>query len=108
MPGYDTIPDSDTHALIYKYSLNSVDVNEIFKPAQELLSFPPGTIVQLTKESVNPWYAEFLRGMLSETDWRGGMFDVLPGNARTNMEGDAVGFFTAADVLHKIDTISLK
>jgi hypothetical protein len=45
----------------------------------------------------------FLRGVLSETDWRGGMFDVLPGNARTNMEGEAIGFFTAADVLR--DTI---
>jgi len=26
------------------------------------------------------------------------MFDVLPGNVRTNMEGEAIGFFTAADV----------
>ncbi len=34
------------------------------------------------------------------------MFDVLPGNARTNMEGEAIGFFTAADVLR--DTIDIK
>lgn len=103
VPGYGGLPDSATHALIYYYSLNSVDVNEIFKPAQEHVRFPPGTIVFREKESVNPWYAEFLRGMLSETNWRGGMFDVLPGNARSNMEGDAIGFFTAADILR--DTI---
>lgn len=103
VPGYAGLPDSATHALIYYYSLNSVDVNEIFKPAQEHVRFPPGTIVFREKESVNPWYAEFLRGMLSETNWRGGMFDVLPGNARSNMEGDAIGFFTAADILR--DTI---
>lgn len=105
VPGYDTLPDSDTHAVIYKYSLNSVDVNEIFKPSQEHVRFPPETIVFREKESVNHWYAEFLRGMLSETDWRGGMFDVLPGNARTNMEGDAIGFFTAADIIR--DTIPI-
>lgn len=103
--GYRHLPDSATHAVIHHYSLNSVDVNEIFKPAQEQVRFPLGTIVYLEKESVNPWYAEFLRGMLSETNWRGGMFDVLPGNARTNMEGDAIGFFTVADILR--DTIVL-
>lgn len=103
--GYEGLPDSATHAVIYHYSLNSVDVNEIFKPEQEHVRFPPGTLVFREKESVNPWYAEFLRGMLSETNWRGGMFDVLPGNARTNMEGDAIGFFTAADILR--DTIKV-
>ncbi len=41
--------------------------------------------------------------MLSETDWRGGVFDVLPGNARTNLSEGAVGFFTAADVIR--DTV---
>ena len=101
--GYEGLPDSATHAVIYHYTLKGVDVNEIFKPPQEHVRFPPGTIVFREKESVNSWYAEFLRGILSETNWRGGMFDVLPGNARTNMEGDAIGYFTAADVLR--DTI---
>lgn len=106
LPAYQGLPDSATHAVIYHYTLNGVDVNKIFKPSQEHVRFPPGTIVFREKESVNPWYAEFLRGVLSETDWRGGMFDVLPGNARTNMEGDAIGYFTAADVLH--DTLLIE
>lgn len=106
--GYEGLNDSVPHAVMYHYTLNGVDVNEIFKPSQEHVRFPPGTIVFREKESVNPWYGEFLRGILSETDWRGGMFDVLPGNARTNMEGEAIGFFTAADVLHDIDTINIK
>jgi len=101
--GYETIPDSVKHAVIYHYTLNGVDVNKIFKPAQEHVRFPPGTVVFREKESVNRFYGEFLRGVLSETDWRGGMFDVLPGNARSNMEGAAIGFFTAADVLR--DTV---
>ncbi len=104
--GYTSLPDSATHAVMYHYTLKGVDVNEIFKPSQEHVRFPPGTIVFREKESVNLWYGEFLRGILSETDWRGGMFDVLPGNARTNMEGEAIGFFTAADVLR--DTIRIE
>jgi len=102
--GYDTLPDTENHAEIYHYTLNGVDVNKTFKPAQEHVRFPPGTVVFREKESVTAWYGEFLRGVLSETDWRGGMFDVLPGNARTNMVGDAIGFFTAADVIR--DTIA--
>jgi hypothetical protein len=48
-------------------------------------------------------YAEFLRGMLSETDWRGGVFAVLPGNARTNLSEGALEYFTAAEVIR--DTV---
>jgi hypothetical protein len=104
--GYGDLPDSATHAVVYHYTLNGVDVNKLFKPAQEQILFPPGTRVFREKESVNPWYGEFLRGVLSETDWRGGMFDVLPGNARTNMQGEAIGFFTAAEVIR--DTIVIR
>ena len=106
LPGYDTLPDTENHAVIYHYTLNGVDVNKIFKPPQEHVRFPPGTIVFREKESVTAWYGEFLRGVLSETDWRGGMFDVLPGNARTNMVGEAIGFFTAADVIR--DTLVVR
>ena len=101
--GYKDLPDSLTHAVIYHYTLNGVDVNKLFKPQQEQIRFPDSTRVVREKESVNNWYGEFLRGILSETDWRGGMFDVLPGNARTNMVGEAIGFFTAAEVIR--DTI---
>lgn len=104
--GYKLLPDSSNHAVIYHYTINGVDVNKLFKPPQEHVRFPPGTIVYREKESVNGWYGEFLRGILSETDWRGGMFDVLPGNARTNMEGEAIGFFTAAEVIR--DTVTVK
>jgi hypothetical protein len=106
VPGYDTLPDEETHAVIYHYALNSIDVNRIFSPDREHVRFPPGTIVYREKESVNRWYEEFLRGMLSETDWRGGVFDVLPGNAQTNLTEGAVGYFTAAEVIR--DTVVIK
>jgi len=103
VPGYETLPEEDTHALIYHYTLGSIDVNRFFPPDREHVRFPPGTIVFREKESVNGLYEEFLRGMLSETDWRGGLFDVLPGNARTNLSEGAIGFFTATEVIR--DTV---
>lgn len=103
VPGYDTLSDGENHALIYHYTLNSVDVNRIFSPDREHVRFPPGTIVFREKESVSREYEEFLRGVLSETDWRGGVFDVLPGNARTNLSEGAVGFFVATEVIR--DTV---
>jgi len=103
VPGYDTLSDGENHALIYHYTLNSVDVNRIFSPDREHVRFPPGTIVFREKESVSREYEEFLRGVLSETDWRGGIFDVLPGNARTNLSEGAIGYFTASEVIR--DTV---
>jgi len=67
--GYENLPDSENHAVIYHFTLDGVDVNEIFKPQQEHVRFPPGTIVYREKESVNAWYGEFLRGVLSEPIW---------------------------------------
>ena len=104
--GYDTLPYDQNHALIYHYTLNSVDVNRLFSPDQEHVRFPPGTIVFREKESVSRRYGDFLRSMLSETDWRGGVFDVLPGNARTNLSEGAVGYFTAAEVIR--DTVVIE
>ena len=106
LPGYDTLPRDETHALIYHYTLGSVDVNRIFAPDREHVRFPPGTIVFREKESVSREYEEFLRGMLSETDWRGGVFDVLPGNARSNLADGAIGFFAAGEVIR--DTVVIE
>jgi len=103
VPGYDTLPPEETHALIYHYTVGTIDVNRLFPPDREHVRFPPGTIVFREKESVNGFYEEFLRGMLSETDWRGGVFDVLPGNARTNLSEGAIGYFTASEIIR--DTV---
>ncbi len=101
--GYDTLSDDKNHALIYHFTLNSVDVNRLFSPDREHVRFPPGTVVFREKESVSREYGVFLRSILSETDWRGGVFDVLPGNARTNLTEGAIGYFTAAEVIR--DTV---
>lgn len=107
LPGYDTLPDADNHATLFHYTLESIDVNEIFSPEEEHIRFPPGTVIQRTKESVSVGYEEFLRGMLSETSWRGGVFDVMPGNAFNNFDSDRVlGYFVATTVIR--DTVTIR
>jgi len=85
-------------ALQIFYDLKNVDVVEQFKPDQEIVEFPEGTIIIRKKYSVSDEYRDYLRGMLSETAWRGGVFDVFPANAATNLSTGAVGFFAVSTV----------
>lgn len=105
LPGYDTLSDEQNHAVLYGFFFDAltVDVNALFSPPQDRVFFPPGTRVLLTKESLSSGYAEFLRGMLSETAWNGGLFDVKPGDPFTNLSRGAIGYFAATSVLR--DTV---
>lgn len=81
------------------YDLKTIDVNEIFKPEKEVFAFPANSIIIRKKFSVSGRYREFLRSMLSETEWRGGVFDVQRANPPTNIIGGAVGFFAVSTVV---------
>jgi Domain of unknown function (DUF4249) len=91
------------HSLFYTFSLNTLDVNQFFKPKAEILVFPKKTMIIRTKYSLAPDHARYIRGLLSETQWSGGWFDVMPGNLHTNMSQGAVGYFGACSVLR--DTV---
>ena len=81
------------------YDLNTIDVNEIFKPKKEDFNFPANAIVVRKKYSVSPAYKAFLRSVLSETEWRGGVFDVQREDATTNLSEGAIGFFAVSTVV---------
>lgn len=81
------------------YDLKTIDVNEIFKPEKERFYFPEQTSVVRRKYSVSPAYRAFLRSMLSETEWRGGAFDVDRANVPSNLSEGAVGFFAVCSVV---------
>ncbi|MEO5600909.1 MAG: DUF4249 family protein [Cyclobacteriaceae bacterium] len=81
------------------YDLKTIDVNEIYKPDKEAFFFPKQTTVFRKKYSVSPAYKIFLRSMLSETEWRGGVFDVQRENVPTNLSEGAVGFFAVCSVV---------
>ncbi|HEX8041058.1 MAG TPA: hypothetical protein VF490_18020, partial [Chryseosolibacter sp.] len=81
------------------YDLKTIDVNELYKPDKAPFYFPAGSVVIRRKYSVSPEYRSFLRSMLSETEWRGGVFDVERSNVTTNLSKGAVGFFAVCSVV---------
>ncbi len=101
IPGYEDLPDEENHAIVfgYQFSILTVDANEMFASSHDRVRFPPGTTVIITKESLSDGYQEYLRGMLSETTWNGGMFDVKPGDPFTNLSAGAIGYFAATTVV---------
>ena len=99
LPGFRNLPAEQTRAYIVYYTVKSIDVNKIFKPAKERVPFPVGTRVYRRQYSMNQWQEDFVRTLMAETEWRGGLFDVQPGNVRTNLSEGAVGYFSVSQVV---------
>jgi hypothetical protein len=93
------IAGSTCKGRVMSYHLNTIDVNEIFKPEKATFYFPVNTTIIRTKYSVSPAYKAFLRSVLSETEWRGGVFDVQHADATTNLSEGAIGFFAVSTVV---------
>jgi hypothetical protein len=93
------VPGLSCDGKIVFYDLKTIDVNEIFKPDKEPFYFPPQSLVIRKKYSVSARYRTFLRSMLSETEWRGGVFDVQRSDVTTNLSEGAVGFFAVCSVV---------
>ncbi len=85
--------------LVVFYDLKTIDVNEGTKPTKEDFVFPAGATVVRRKYSLSQAYKTYLRGLLSETEWRGGPFDVDRANAPTNLSRGATGFFAVCTVV---------
>ena len=90
------------------YDLKTIDVNEIFKPRKEDFNFPANSIVIRRKYSVSPAYKAFLRSMLSETEWRGAVFDVQRADVTTNLSNGAIGFFAVSTVVSDTTVVVAK
>lgn len=90
------------------YDLKTLDVNDIYKPKKEDFTFPLNSVVVRRKYSVSPAYRSFLRSVLSETEWRGGVFDVQRANATTNLSEGAIGFFAVSTVVSDTTLITSK
>lgn len=88
----------DGAGLVIFYDLKTVDVQEGTRPPKEDFVFPAGSLVVRRKFSVSPAYKSFLRGVLSETEWRGSAFDAERANAPTNLTNGAIGFFAVTTV----------
>ncbi|QSE98062.1 DUF4249 family protein [Fulvivirga lutea] len=96
-------PQESCEGRVVFYDLKNIDVQEIFATEKDEFYFPQGSTVIRRKHTVSDRYKEFLRSLLSETEWRGGFFDITRDNIPTNVEGDAVGFFATVTV--DVDTL---
>lgn len=93
VPGYQNTDTAKCKARLLFYTLPTLDVSEIFAPVVEQVSFPRGTQITERRYSLAPPHAEFIREMLLETSWQGGLFPTAAANVTTNLSSGAVGFF---------------
>lgn len=99
LPDYQNMALTETLARTYHYTLESIDVNQLFKPDVDKIQFPVGSFVLRKKYSMSKDQQEFYRTFLSETQWRGSPFDIQKGNVTTNLSEGAIGFFAASTVV---------
>lgn len=57
--------------------------------------------VELKMESISAEHYDFITGLMLETVWKGSPWDGPPANVPTNMEGGALGYFSATAVKRK-------
>lgn len=81
------------------YVLNNVDVNQIFSANKKIIYFPAGTILIRRKYGLTEIHRQFIRSLLMETEWSGGLFDVQHGNIPSNLSNGALGFFGVCSVV---------
>ena len=93
VPAYRNADTAKCKARLLFYTLPTLDVSEIFAPVVEQVSFPKGTQITERRYSLAPRHAEFIREMLLETSWQGGLFPTAAANVTTNLSAEAVGFF---------------
>jgi hypothetical protein len=98
VPGYEQADFASCTARLLFYTLPTLDVSEIFAPEVQKINFPKGTSVTEKRYSLSAGYAEFIREMLLETTWQGGIFNTAPANLSTNLSTGATGYFAVCSV----------
>jgi hypothetical protein len=81
------------------YTLDNIDAEKIFAPDRQVISFPKNTLIIRKKYSLSPAHQQFIRALLLETEWRGGLFDAEQGNVPTNFSHGVRGWFGACMVV---------
>ena len=81
------------------YTLDNIDVEKEFAPDRQIIWFPQNTWIIRRKYSLSTAHQEFVRALLLETEWRGGLFDAEQGNVPTDFSHGIRGWFGACMVL---------
>jgi len=89
---------SGPDARLLFYSLPTLDLSEVYSPVMEQTTFPEGSIITEKRYSLTSGHAEFIRELMLETNWQGGMFPTASANVTTNLSNGALGYFGACGV----------
>lgn len=76
-----------------------------FSGSNPTLILAPGTTVIQFKFSLSTPHYNFVRAVFTETRFRGGIFDSVPGNAPGNISNGGLGFFGASAVARRTFTV---
>jgi len=93
VPGYENVDPDDARKRLLFYTLTTLDISQIFAPLVEQISFPAGTRIDQRRYSLTAEHADFVRSLLLETSWQGGVFPSDPANVLTNISDGGLGFF---------------
>lgn len=88
------------------YTLKSIDINEEFGPPKQEIRFPKATKITRRKYGLSEAHQKFIRSLLIETEWRGGLFDVEQGNVPTNFRHGTRGWFATCALVS--DTLEVE
>lgn len=86
------------------YKINYLDIIREFAPEKQEILFPEETTIVRRKYSLSQEHQKFIRSLLIETEWRGGLFDADYGNVESNFRNGSFGFFGVCMVLS--DTVT--
>jgi len=98
VPGYEGMEKSYTTKKLLFYTLTTLDVSQVFAPVVEEVSFPAGTIIEQKRYSLTAGHTEFIRSLLLETSWQGGVFPTDPANVTSNISTGGMGYFAVCAV----------
>jgi hypothetical protein len=96
-------PSDSSRARVYYYTFNTVNASQLFSPPRQEVIFPRGSIVIEKKYSLNEEFADFLRNLVLETQWQGGVYEEESGSLPSNFSNGALGYFGLCAV--KRDTL---
>ncbi|MEM9340065.1 MAG: hypothetical protein AAGA66_15115 [Bacteroidota bacterium] len=65
-----------------------------------------GVSIRQFKASLSDQHYSFMRAVFAETQFRGGLFYVIPGNVPTNVDNGGLGFFGASAVISRTFTVT--
>lgn len=91
--------DSSAIARIYEYTFSNIHINQVIPPPKDVIRFPSGTQVIVSKYGLNDDYAEFLMSTLLSTEYNGNVFYSSLSSPPSNVSNGGLGYFSVARTL---------